>query len=123
MGKREPMRNILFVCSAGVDRSPAAAMWARHMVAQEGIEMKADSFGLYRSITRDLRHSGIFDRYDRIFIMESCMEKDVREWYSYKGDVVCLSVEERDEWSDRELNEVFQRKFAHEIVRKKMLYE
>ena len=117
------MRNLLFVCGAGVDRSPTAVMWARQIVREAGIEMKADSFGLYRSITRDLRHSGIFDRYDRIFVMESCMEKDVREWYSYKGDVVCLSVEERDEWSDRELNEVFQRKFADEIVRKKMLYE
>ena len=117
------MRNLLFVCGAGVDRSPTAVMWARQIVREAGIEMKADSFGLYRSVTVDIRYPGIFDRYDKIFVMEPSMVKDVCEWYSYNGEVICLDVEDREDWISRELEEVFQKKFADEIVRKKILYE
>lgn len=116
------MKHCLFVCSAGVDRSPAAALWALHLAGQAGISLKAHALGLYSAAARATRKAGSLDHYHRIFVMEQRMEADIREWYAYKGDIVCLNIDDRDEWTNRELNDIFQRKFADEELRRKVLY-
>ncbi len=117
------MRNILFVCNAGVDRSPAAAWWAENIAEAERIELKADSLGIrYPTCRQNLRNE-YFEEYDRIFVMENWMQNEIQENYSYSGDIVSLDIEDREDWTSRELDQIFERKFTDEGLRAKILYE
>lgn len=99
-----------------------AALMARQLAQKEGVELQTFSFGLYAAAFRDHTQQGFFDHHTRVFVMEQGMETDFRERYGYQDDIVCLDVDDRDEWTNRELEEVFQRKFADEELRRKIMY-
>lgn len=99
-----------------------AALMAKQLAQKEGVELRASSFGLYAAAFRGHAQQGFFDHHTRVFVMEQDMECDFRERYGYQREIICLNVDDRDEWSDRELEEVFRRKFADEGLRRKILY-
>ena len=87
----------LFVCGAGVDRSPTAAYLAREIAKERKLDVETHSLGLRDFLKSPI--TGYFDRYDKIFVMEVWMIDKIRE-AGYKRDISCLNI--RDEYEGAE---------------------
>jgi len=99
----------LFVCSAGEDRSPTAALLAREIAKTRGKEIETHSLGL-SVVLNNLEFKPEFDKYNNVFVMEPWMAGKIREVYGFKGEIECLDVYDVYEDNDRELERVMRRK-------------
>ena len=86
----------LFVCFAGVNRSPTAVHVAKKMAFKKGIELEADFFGIItfngqsKTSVREKCES-----YDRVFVMEDYIKKKlVEEYYVDPKKIHCFGIED-----------------------------
>lgn len=98
----------LFVCGAGVDRSPTAAFVAKQIANRKGLEIEAGSLGL-RLVLQNPEFKPEFEKYYKFFVMEGWMAEKIRE-RGYNGEIVCLDVDDNYDRGESELIELFKRK-------------
>lgn len=103
----------LFVCGAGVDRSPTAAFVAREIAGARGVELETNSLGL-NGVLNNPTFKPEFDRYDKIFVMEEWMIEKIRE-RGYGGEVDCLSVDDNYDRGEPELIRIFRERLRGKI--------
>ena len=84
----------LFVCAGGIDRSPIAAAAARAMAVERGRKLEATHLGLFDFLTTNFLEADFFAKFDRIFVMEKHLGDELREKWGYRGEMVCLEVQD-----------------------------
>lgn len=100
--------NYLFVCGAGVDRSPAAAFAAKQIAERKAIALEAHSLGL-KAVLQNPQFKPQFETYNKIFVMEPWMTDEIRE-RGYQGEIICLYVDDNYDRNEPELVRIFNRK-------------
>lgn len=106
------MKNYLFVCGAGLSRSPTAALAAKELAYEKRKKILTEHVGLYSGakISEEKINS-----FDRIFVMNSEMEKVIREEYHYKKPIINLCVRDIYGMHDPELFKIMKSKLKRYI--------
>jgi predicted protein tyrosine phosphatase len=113
----------LFLCSMGENRSPTAAVVALNIAREKGIELKTDSAGIDK-LNPTPEKIERFRMYDKIFVMESYMKRDLM--VNYRVDekkIVCMNIEDdyyrHDPQLVRILENLLRSQFAFDLQNKK----
>ena len=96
------MKNYLFVCFAGMKRSPTAVNVAYSIAEEKGIKINAEFKGIFymRGENLNLCISEL-KSYDRIFVMENGIGLELKENYRVNDDkIVNLDIEDIYERDD-----------------------
>ena len=90
------MKNYLFVCFAGMKRSPTAVNAAYSIAEEKGIEINAEFKGIFyiREENLNLCRSKL-GSYDKIFVMENGIGLELKEIYGVNDkQIVNLDIED-----------------------------
>ena len=108
------MKNYLFVCRAGITRSPAAASAAEELAEKKKKKILTEHVGLYSGAKISAEKISTFDK---IFVMEKGMEKILRQEYHYKKPIISLDIKDKDKYksNDPELYKTIMSKLRRHI--------
>jgi len=86
------MKNYLFVCNAGITRSPAAASAASELAGKKRKKILTEHVGLYSGAKISAEKINSFDK---IFVMDEEMANTLRQDYHYKKPIINLDIADK----------------------------
>lgn len=102
---------IVFVCSAGEDRSPTAARVAKELAGKMGIiDLRTASMGL-ETVYPD-QAPQVVKKADRVVVMEGEMIPIVRNFCKYEGPIENLEIPDLFEGESPELIKILEEKLT-----------